>query len=171
MWFDCIICSLFPNKIKWSFFAIWLWVLLFLSSLLQVDTENTVGKEAFSRIAPAIPTIADVITSSDLFNVLTASTRDRLSFSVYEKYLCALERLVLFRWCLAFFSSSVFKFTSDLPLKKWRLQIFFINFLRKRIWFYMLECILAVCWFFYMKWAVWWFMTIVFLNLEFFFSI
>ncbi|KAJ8641665.1 hypothetical protein MRB53_018359 [Persea americana] len=62
--------------------------------LVMVDTENTVGKEAFSRIAPAIPTIADVITSSDLFNVLTASTRDRLSFSVYEKYLCALERAI-----------------------------------------------------------------------------
>ncbi|RWR85343.1 hypothetical protein CKAN_01420500 [Cinnamomum micranthum f. kanehirae] len=62
--------------------------------LLKVDEDFSVCKEAFSRIAPAIPTIADVVTSSDLFDVLTASTGGRLSFSVYEKYLCSLERAI-----------------------------------------------------------------------------
>ncbi|XP_077243918.1 uncharacterized protein LOC143884303 [Tasmannia lanceolata] len=62
--------------------------------LLKVDVENTVGREAFSRIAPAIPSVADVITSADLFEVLTASTGGRLPFSIYEKYLGGLERAI-----------------------------------------------------------------------------
>lgn len=61
--------------------------------LLQVDMESTVGVEAFSRIAPAIPTIADVITCFNLFDVLSTSSGGRLSFAVYEKYLVELERL------------------------------------------------------------------------------
>lgn len=51
------------------------------------------GGEAFSRIAPAIPLISDVIINDNLFEVLTASTGGRLQFSVYEKYLNGLERL------------------------------------------------------------------------------
>lgn len=62
--------------------------------LLKFDAESTVGREAFSRIAPAVPTAADVVTSSDLFDMLTDSNGGRLSFSVYEKYLCALERAI-----------------------------------------------------------------------------
>ncbi|KAK1268162.1 hypothetical protein QJS04_geneDACA017665 [Acorus gramineus] len=58
----------------------------------RVDSESTVGEEAFSRIAPAIPIIADVITCADLFDVLTALTGGRLPISVYEKYLGGLER-------------------------------------------------------------------------------
>ncbi|CAK9167832.1 unnamed protein product [Ilex paraguariensis] len=60
--------------------------------LLNVDADVTVGVEAFSRIAPAVPIIANVIISENLFEVLTASTGDRLQFSVYEKCLTALER-------------------------------------------------------------------------------
>lgn len=61
---------------------------------LQVDKERTVGADAFSRIAPAIPSIADVVSCSNLFNVLTASTGRRLSFANYEKYLSTLNRYV-----------------------------------------------------------------------------
>ncbi|KAK1324586.1 hypothetical protein QJS10_CPA01g01465 [Acorus calamus] len=60
--------------------------------VLKVDSESTVGGEAFSRIAPAIPIIADLITCADLFDVLTALTGGRLPISVYEKYLGGLER-------------------------------------------------------------------------------
>lgn len=58
-----------------------------------MDRDSTVGIDAFSRIAPAIPIFADVITSSNLFDVLTHSTGGRLPFSVYEKYLGGLDRL------------------------------------------------------------------------------
>ncbi|XP_058089466.1 uncharacterized protein LOC131236357 [Magnolia sinica] len=61
--------------------------------LYQIDAESTVGGEAFSRIAPTIPTIVDVVTSTHLFDVLTDSTGGRLSFSVCEKYLAGLERV------------------------------------------------------------------------------
>ena len=57
-----------------------------------MDEDVTAGLEAFSRIAPAVPIIANVIISDNLFEVLTASTGGRLQFSVYEKYLTALER-------------------------------------------------------------------------------
>lgn len=59
---------------------------------LQVDKERTVGADAFSRIAPAIPSVADVVSCSNLFNILTASTGRRLSFANYEKYLSTLNR-------------------------------------------------------------------------------
>ncbi|XP_059640639.1 uncharacterized protein LOC132282848 [Cornus florida] len=54
----------------------------------------TVGVEAFSRIGPAVPIIANVIISDNLFEVLTESTAGRLQFSVYEKYLSGLERAI-----------------------------------------------------------------------------
>ncbi|KAF9591399.1 hypothetical protein IFM89_004084 [Coptis chinensis] len=62
--------------------------------LVKLDDECSVGGEAFSRIAPAIPTIADVIICDNLFDVLTASTGGRLRFSMYEKYLVSLERAI-----------------------------------------------------------------------------
>lgn len=62
----------------------------------QVDRESAVGVEAFSRIAPAVAIVADVITSTNIFDVLTSSTGGRLVFSVYDKYLMALDRLFLF---------------------------------------------------------------------------
>lgn len=54
--------------------------------------ESAVGRDAFCRIAPAIPAVADVVTSDDLFDVLTFSANGRLSFPVYEKYLGGLEK-------------------------------------------------------------------------------
>lgn len=59
---------------------------------LKVDEDATAGIEAFSRIAPAIPIIANVIISDNLFEVLTSSTANRLHFSIYDKYLSGLER-------------------------------------------------------------------------------
>ncbi|KAI3946453.1 hypothetical protein MKX01_017669 [Papaver californicum] len=59
---------------------------------INVDEECTVGREAFSRITPSVPTISDVITCENLFDLLTTSTGGRLCFSVYEKYVEALER-------------------------------------------------------------------------------
>ncbi|KAH0879397.1 hypothetical protein HID58_066791 [Brassica napus] len=67
-------------------------------SLLSVDGDPTVGLEAFSRIAPAVPIIADVIICENLFGVLQASSSSsnglRLHFSVYDKYLYGLERAI-----------------------------------------------------------------------------
>ncbi|EER93230.1 hypothetical protein BDA96_01G044600 [Sorghum bicolor] len=61
---------------------------------VKVEVDSTVSLEAFTRIAPAIPTIADVVTCANLFDVLSCSTGGRLSFSVYEKYLSELDRAV-----------------------------------------------------------------------------
>uniref|UniRef100_A0A1J3DW97 Uncharacterized protein n=1 Tax=Noccaea caerulescens TaxID=107243 RepID=A0A1J3DW97_NOCCA len=64
-------------------------------ALLSVDEDPTVSLEAFSRIAPAVPIIADVIICENLFGVLTSSSNGvRLRFSVYDKYLYALERAI-----------------------------------------------------------------------------
>lgn len=62
--------------------------------LLNIDGDASVGVEAFSRIAPAVPIIANVIISENLFEVLTSSTGGRLQFSVYDKYLTALDRAI-----------------------------------------------------------------------------
>ncbi|MBA0650165.1 hypothetical protein Goklo_017621 [Gossypium klotzschianum] len=61
---------------------------------MQLDDDLSVGVEAFSRIAPAVPIIANVIICENLFNVLTISTDGRLHFSVYDKYLNGLERVI-----------------------------------------------------------------------------
>ncbi|CAI9787223.1 unnamed protein product [Fraxinus pennsylvanica] len=58
----------------------------------NMDEDVSVGIEAFSRIAPAVPVIANVIVSDNVFEVLAASTSGRLHFSVYDKYLSGLER-------------------------------------------------------------------------------
>ncbi|KAL9372422.1 hypothetical protein Peur_034666 [Populus x canadensis] len=62
--------------------------------LLNVDEDFTVGLEAFSRIAPAVPIIANVIIGENLFEVLTVGTDGRLQLSIYEKYLSGLERAI-----------------------------------------------------------------------------
>ncbi|KAL9337606.1 hypothetical protein Peur_069375 [Populus x canadensis] len=62
--------------------------------LLNVDEDLTVGLEAFSRIAPAVPIIANVVISENLFDVLTKATDGRLQFSIYDKYLSGLERAI-----------------------------------------------------------------------------
>lgn len=65
---------------------------VWLSSFFQVDEDLTVGLEAFLRIAPVVPIIADVVISENLFEVFTRSTGGRLQFSTYDKYLSGLER-------------------------------------------------------------------------------
>ncbi|XP_062223382.1 uncharacterized protein LOC133922186 isoform X1 [Phragmites australis] len=62
--------------------------------IVKVEVDSTVSLEAFTRIAPAIPTIADVVTCSNLFDVLSCSSGGRLSFSVYDKYLSGLDRAI-----------------------------------------------------------------------------
>lgn len=62
--------------------------------LLNIDEDATVGVEAFSRIAPAVPIISNVIISENLFVVLTSSAGARLQFSIYDKYLSALEKVI-----------------------------------------------------------------------------
>ncbi|XP_044477346.1 uncharacterized protein LOC123204639 isoform X2 [Mangifera indica] len=62
--------------------------------LTNIDEDATVGVDAFSRIAPAVPIIANVIICENLFKVLTSSTGGRLQFSIFDKYLTALERAI-----------------------------------------------------------------------------
>ncbi|XP_062159213.1 uncharacterized protein LOC133866638 isoform X2 [Alnus glutinosa] len=62
--------------------------------LLNVDEDMSVGVEAFSRIASAVPLIANVIISENLFEVLTKSTGGRLRYSIYDKYLSGLDRAI-----------------------------------------------------------------------------
>ncbi|PPS00006.1 hypothetical protein GOBAR_AA20673 [Gossypium barbadense] len=57
------------------------------------NLEQRRRKQAFSRIAPAVPIIANVIISENLFEVLTISTGGWLHFSVNNKYLNGLERI------------------------------------------------------------------------------
>nr|GEW49838.1 dol-P-Man:Man(7)GlcNAc(2)-PP-Dol alpha-1,6-mannosyltransferase [Tanacetum cinerariifolium] len=61
---------------------------------VDIDEDASVGLEAFSRIAPAVPIIANVIVSNYIYEFLTASTRGRLQFSAYDKYLTGLERAI-----------------------------------------------------------------------------
>ncbi|XP_062117135.1 uncharacterized protein LOC133830994 isoform X4 [Humulus lupulus] len=63
-------------------------------SVNKLDEDISIGIEAFSRIAPAVPIIANVIISENLFEVLTTSTGGRLQFSIYDKYLSGLERAI-----------------------------------------------------------------------------
>ncbi|GFP94665.1 hypothetical protein PHJA_001610900 [Phtheirospermum japonicum] len=63
-------------------------------SIPHMDDDVTVGIQAFSRIAPAVPLIANVIVSDKIFEALADSTSNRLHFSVYDKYLIRLERAI-----------------------------------------------------------------------------
>jgi len=67
-------------------------VCAFIFTFLQVDEDATVGLEGFCRIAPAVPLIANVVITKNLFEVLTALTDGRLQYSVFDKYLIGLER-------------------------------------------------------------------------------
>ncbi|PWA96781.1 hypothetical protein CTI12_AA033400 [Artemisia annua] len=61
---------------------------------VDIDEDASAGLEAFSRIAPAVPIIANVIVSNYIYEFLTASTGGRLQFSTYDKYLTGLERAI-----------------------------------------------------------------------------
>lgn len=58
----------------------------------QVGDKNTVGPEAFARIAPACPLVADIITVHNLFDALTSSSGGQLHFLIYDKYLGSLNK-------------------------------------------------------------------------------
>ncbi|KZV55109.1 hypothetical protein F511_32365 [Dorcoceras hygrometricum] len=61
---------------------------------VQVDDKKTVGPEAFARIAPACPVIADTVMVHNLFDVLTSSSDSRLHFLIYDKFLRSLEKVM-----------------------------------------------------------------------------
>ncbi|KAJ3689255.1 hypothetical protein LUZ61_018419 [Rhynchospora tenuis] len=61
---------------------------------IQVDGKKTVSSEAFARIAPACPIIADPITVNNLFESLTSYCGGRLHFLIYDKYIKYLEKVV-----------------------------------------------------------------------------
>ncbi|XP_072982472.1 uncharacterized protein [Typha latifolia] len=60
---------------------------------IQVDGQKTIGPEAFSRIAPVCPAVADPISVHNLFDSLTSSSGGRLHFLIYDKYLKSLEKV------------------------------------------------------------------------------
>jgi hypothetical protein len=60
--------------------------------LIQVGVESSVGVDAFARLAPAVPLIADVVTANFLFETLTASTVGRLPFPLYDKFVKELDK-------------------------------------------------------------------------------
>ncbi|XP_020682486.1 uncharacterized protein LOC110099625 [Dendrobium catenatum] len=61
---------------------------------VQVDEKKSVGLEAFARVAPACPSIADLITVHNLFDALTSSSDGRLHFIIYEKYLKSINKVL-----------------------------------------------------------------------------
>ncbi|KAG2244672.1 hypothetical protein Bca52824_093474 [Brassica carinata] len=63
------------------------------SMAMQVDEKKSVGQEAFARIAPVCPAIADAITVHNLFDALTSSSGHRLHFLVYDKYIRTLDKI------------------------------------------------------------------------------
>ena len=54
--------------------------------------ETTVGLDAFARLAPAIPVLADLVTVHPQWEALTNSTGGRLPYAVYDKYLGELDK-------------------------------------------------------------------------------
>ncbi|KDO77030.1 hypothetical protein CISIN_1g005440mg [Citrus sinensis] len=60
----------------------------------KVDDKKTIGPEAFARIAPACPVVADVIIVHNLFDALTSSSSHRLHFLIFDKYLRSLDKVV-----------------------------------------------------------------------------
>ncbi|KAI5064365.1 hypothetical protein GOP47_0021035 [Adiantum capillus-veneris] len=62
--------------------------------IIKVDTERAVGREAFVRLGPAIAGVADPVTVVCQFDALTAASGGRLQFSVYDKYLGELDKII-----------------------------------------------------------------------------
>ncbi|KAI4382623.1 hypothetical protein MLD38_008563 [Melastoma candidum] len=61
---------------------------------MEVDNQKTVTAEAFARIAPSCVPIADAIIAQNLFDALTASSsKRRLHFIVYDKYIRSLDKV------------------------------------------------------------------------------
>jgi hypothetical protein len=66
----------------------------FFSDLMPIvaEVETAVRLEAFARIAPAIPVLADIITVHPQWEALTNTTGGLLPFPVYDKYLSELDK-------------------------------------------------------------------------------
>ena len=62
------------------------------TELLQAEVEQTVGLEAFTRLAPAIPTVADIVTVHPLWEALTNTTGGRLPYQLYDRFLTELDK-------------------------------------------------------------------------------
>jgi hypothetical protein len=62
------------------------------TDLLQAEVEQTVGLEAFTRLAPAIPSVADIVTVHPLWETLTTTTASRLPYQLYDRYLTELDK-------------------------------------------------------------------------------
>lgn len=54
--------------------------------------EHTVGEDAFARIAPAIPAVADIVTVHPEFEALTATTGGLLPYQLYDRFLTELDK-------------------------------------------------------------------------------
>jgi len=65
---------------------------LFVIFCVQMDAESSASLEAFARLAPGIPLVADSVTVHALFELLTEETNGRLPFATYNKYLTELEK-------------------------------------------------------------------------------
>lgn len=63
-----------------------------ITTIFQAEVEQTVGLEAFTRIAPAVPAIADLVTVYPQWEALTNTTGARLPFQLYDKYLGELDK-------------------------------------------------------------------------------
>lgn len=70
------------------------------SMAIQVDGKKTVGLDAFARIAPACPAVADPITVHNLFDALTCSSGGQLHFLIYDKYLRSLDKVFKSAKCM-----------------------------------------------------------------------
>ncbi|KAI5083423.1 hypothetical protein GOP47_0003166 [Adiantum capillus-veneris] len=62
--------------------------------IIRVGSERAVGKQAFVRLGPAIAGVADPVTVHSQFDVLTATTEGRLQFTVYDKYLAEVDKIM-----------------------------------------------------------------------------
>jgi hypothetical protein len=60
----------------------------------QAEVQQTVGMEAFARLAPAIPAVADIVTVHPQWEALTATTGARLPFQLYDRFLTELDKYV-----------------------------------------------------------------------------
>ncbi|KAG0562314.1 hypothetical protein KC19_9G136300 [Ceratodon purpureus] len=69
---------------------------LFYSDLMPMmaEVENTVGAEAFTRLAPAIPSVADIVTVHPLWEALTNTTGGRLPYPLYDTYFTELDKSI-----------------------------------------------------------------------------
>lgn len=59
---------------------------------LQVNNEPSVGEDAFVWFGSLVPLVTDVVNGRFTFETLTASTRNRLHFPAYDKFLKEIDK-------------------------------------------------------------------------------